>query len=139
MELKLFLLPVFLQIALTLFLLMKLAFLRVKAITSGKVAVKDISLGQKNWPVEMLKFDNCFHNQLETPFLFYFLSAFILILNEANLFFIIGSWLFVLFRFLHAFEETTKNNIARRFKYFMVASIVLILMWSYFLVLFLLK
>lgn len=139
MELKLFLLPVFLQIGLTFFLLLKLAFLRKNAIVSGKVAVKDIALGQKNWPTEFLKIDNCFHNQLETPFLFYIFSILVLALNEINLWFIIGSWLFVLFRFLHAYEETHKNHIGRRFKYFLVASIVLIILWSYFLILFLLK
>jgi hypothetical protein len=77
---------------------------------------------------------NAYHNQLEQPVLFYVLVAFALITRKADLLFVVLSWLFVAFRLLHVYVFVTTNRVSRRFQFFLVAAVILFLMWIIFAV-----
>jgi hypothetical protein len=126
--------PVFVLIALTFALNFWMAYLRVTAVSGGAVHTRDIALRQPNWPVRATQIGNAYHNQLEHPVLFYVLVAFSLITRQADFLFVVMSWLFVVFRLVHAYVFVTTNRVSRRFQVFAAAGIVLLLMWAIFAV-----
>ena len=126
--------PVFVLILLTFVLFGRMALSRVGALKAGEVKIKQIALGNDAWPAKAKQISNAFPNQLEMPFLFYFLVGFALATKKADLLFVIMSWLFVLTRYAHAYVHTTSNNVTLRFNLFGAGAFVLIAMWIIFAV-----
>ncbi|MBN9040343.1 MAG: hypothetical protein BGP05_19405 [Rhizobiales bacterium 62-47] len=125
------LLPVFVLVGLTFFLLFMTASARTRSLTSGEVKFKDIALG-KNWPDRAAQIGNSFNNQFQLPVLFYVLVAIALPLRHADLVFVLLSWVFVVTRFAHAGVFITSNNVKRRFYAWFAGVLVLLAMWLYF-------
>jgi hypothetical protein len=128
------LLPVFVQVALTFVLLMRLGSGRLRALKAGQTKVLDIALGESNWPVDIAQVGNCFNNQFQLPMLFYVLVILALFLRKADLLFVIMSWIFVISRIVHAGIHITSNNVTQRFAAYTVGMVVLLLMWAIFAV-----
>jgi hypothetical protein len=124
--------PVFVLVALAFALNFWMGRLRVADVSGGAVHTRDIALRQPNWTVRTTQIGNAYHNQFEHPLLFYALVAFALITRQADLLFVVMSWLFVVFRLLHAYVHVTTNRVSRRFWVFAVAAVVLFLMWVIF-------
>jgi hypothetical protein len=122
--------PVFVQVALTFVLLFWMGHARFAAIRAGDVQVKDIALGQRAWPDRVTQVANAFHNQFETPVLFYALVAFALLTRTADLLFVLLSWLFVLSRLAHAYVYATSNTVMTRFRIFLAGTLVLMAVWG---------
>jgi hypothetical protein len=126
------LLPVFVQVALTLGLIFWGGALRVQAIRSGATQVHDIALGQPGWPEQATKVINAYGNQLQLPVLFYLLVALVLLVAPATPGMVLLSWAFVLSRLFHALIHVTTNNVPRRFFIFLAGVAILALMWLIF-------
>lgn len=126
------LLPVFVQVGLTLLLLLWLGSSRVSALRGGDVKMGDIALGERNWPKRVLQIQNAFHNQFEVPVLFYVLVALSLVTRKADMLFVVMSWMFVASRLVHASIHTTSNKVIRRFQAFTVGVMILAAMWVIF-------
>ena len=134
MSIEAVLLPLFVQIALTLALLSWCAYLRTSALNAGEVRDRDIALREPNWPARATQVANCFHNQLELPVLFYVLTILAWITHHADLLFVVMAWVFVASRLAHAYEHVTTNVVRRRGAIYGVGMIVLVLMWAIFIV-----
>lgn len=132
MSISAVLLPVFVQVALTFLLLMWMGRSRIGSIRAGDVKVRDIALGERNWPTRIQQIANSYHNQFELPVLFYALVALALITRKADLVFVVLSWVFVVSRLVHAVIHTTSNRVQQRFTVFLVGVIVLMAMWIVF-------
>ncbi|GLR95789.1 hypothetical protein ACVIU7_000962 [Bradyrhizobium liaoningense] len=102
MSVQMVLLPVFVQVALTFALLIGMVVARRKTLVSGETRIRDIALGEPNWPKGATQIANCYRNQFELPVLFYVLIALALPLRRADLFIVLMSWVFVVARFAHA-------------------------------------
>lgn len=102
MSVQMVLLPVFVQVGLTFALLIGMVFGRRNALVSGETKIRDIALGEPNWPKGATQIANCYRNQFELPVLFYALIALALPLRHADLFIVLMSWVFVVTRFAHA-------------------------------------
>jgi hypothetical protein len=126
------LLPVFVLVGLTFALLLWMASARTRALIGREVSVKDIALGQQNWPARATQVGNSFRNQFELPLLFYVLIALALPLRHADLFIVLMSWVFVVTRFAHAGIFVTSNNVQRRSLAWFAGVLVLFAMWIYF-------
>jgi hypothetical protein len=126
------LLPVFVLVGLTFALLLWMASARTGAIKGRETSLKDIALGQPNWPERATKIGNCFSNQFEIPILFYILIALALPLRHADLVIVMLSWVFVVTRFAHAGIFVTSNNIQQRSLAWFAGVLVLFAMWLYF-------
>lgn len=124
--------PVFVQVFLTFVLQLWMRQERVGAVRRGEVKVQDISLRQQNWPPRATQIANAFHNQLETPMLFYVLAAFLMITSQVDLLFVVLAWLFVAVRLVHAYIHTTSNRQPHRMYCFVLGSGILMLMWVLF-------
>jgi hypothetical protein len=134
MSLQSVLLPLFVQVTLTLTLMFWMGALRVASVRSGAVHPRDIALRERNWPTHVTQVANAYHNQLELPVLFYVLTILAWITRQADLLFVFLAWLFVGARLVHAIIHVTDNNVPRRGLVFIVAAIVLAIMWVIFAV-----
>jgi hypothetical protein len=126
------LLPVFVEVGLTFYLMFWMGILRRRALSSGAVKPSDIALRQPAWPPRALQVANSFHNQLELPMLFYVLVAFILITSTNSLIFLLLAWIFVLSRLVHAYIHTGSNDVPSRSVAISVGAIALVVMWVVF-------
>jgi hypothetical protein len=126
------LLPVFVQVALTFLLLMWMGRSRIASLRAGDVKIRDIALGERNWPTRIQQIANSYHNQFELPVLFYAIVALALITRKADLLFVVLSWVFVASRLVHAVIHTTSNRVSQRFGVFLVGMILLMAMWIMF-------
>jgi hypothetical protein len=122
--------PVFVQVLLTFVLLLAMGKARVDALKAKEVRVKDIALGQQAWPSKPTQIANCFHNQLETPVLFYAVVAFALILQAVTPVMVGLAWCFVGTRIIHALIHTGSNNVNLRFTAFLAGVGLLMAMWA---------
>jgi hypothetical protein len=126
------LLPVFVLVGLTFALLLWMVSARTGALKGRETSLKDIALGQPNWPERATKIGNCFGNQFEIPLLFYILIALALPLRHADLVIVMLSWVFVVTRFAHAGIFVTSNDMRHRSLAWFAGALVLFAMWLYF-------
>jgi hypothetical protein len=134
MSVQAILLPVFALVALTFSLLFLTGYSRVASVRRGDTKVRDIALGQPNWPERITKFGNNYNNQFQLPALFYVVVILAYVLRKADLLFVILSWVFVATRLGHAYIHVTSNRVGRRFNAFAAGFAVLVLMWIIFAV-----
>jgi hypothetical protein len=132
MSVQMVLLPVFVLVGLTFVLLLWMTGARREALVGGQAKIRDIALGQPNWPTRATQIGNCFKNQFELPLLFYALIALALPLRHADLFIVLMSWVFVVTRFAHAGIFVTSNDLNRRSLAWFAGVLVLFAMWIYF-------
>jgi hypothetical protein len=126
------LLPLFVQIGLTFFLLFWMGSVRVGALRRREVAIRDIALGQPAWPERPTQIANAFHNQLQLPVLFYVLVILALFTRKTDTLFVVLAWMFVTTRLVHAGIHVTGNDVRQRFFAFLVGAIILLVMWIIF-------
>ncbi|MGO4524773.1 MAPEG family protein [Microvirga sp. 2MCAF35] len=132
MSITAILLPVYVQVAMTILLLLWMGSSRLGSLRAGDVKVKDIALGERNWPTRILQVQNSYHNQFELPVLFYVLVVLALITRKADMLFVVMSWMFVASRLVHAAIHTTSNKVPLRFQAFVVGVLILVAMWVIF-------
>ena len=130
MSAALILAPVFVQIALTFALMVMMAQARFAAAKARQVKVSDIALGQTApWPEKPAKIARAFHNQLETPVLFYVAVTLALVTGKADRVFVILEWAWLATRLAHAFVHVTSNHVPTRFRIFLGSVIALVTLW----------
>jgi hypothetical protein len=105
---------------------------RRNALVGGETKIRDIALGQPNWPNRATQIGNCYKNQFELPLLFYILIALAMPLRHADLFVVLMSWVFVVTRFAHAGIFVTSNDLGQRSTVWLAGVLVLLAMWIYF-------
>jgi hypothetical protein len=132
MTLQAILAPLFVQVALTFYLMFWMGTVRARALRRREVTLDDIALGQPAWPPHPTQVANAFRNQFELPVLFYVLVVLAIIARKADFLFVVMSWLFVIFRIVHAGIHTISNVVRHRFYAYSVAAIVLLVMWIIF-------
>jgi hypothetical protein len=121
--------PVFVQVILTFAIMLWMGKLRIGAVRSGTVHMRDIALEPTNYPPEIQQVSNAFRNQFELPVLFYLVSVLSLFTARSSLTLVVLAWIFVVTRILHALIHVTTNNVPRRFFIYFAGAAILILMW----------
>jgi len=134
MSIQSVLLPLFVEVILTLVLLFWMAGLRNRDFRARAVEPRDIALREPNWPVRTTQVANCFANQFELPVLFYVLTILVIITKHADYLFVILAWIFVLSRIGHAAIHTGRNVVTVRGGIWGIGALVLAIMWLIFIV-----
>ncbi len=134
MPIRFVLLPLFVEVALTFFLLYWMGFSRLGALRRREARIADIALGQLNWPVRVQQISNSYRSQFEVPILFYLITVLAIMTRHADVLFVVLSWLFVGTRLVHAGVHTTSNYVPRRFYAFLAGTAILLVMWIIFAV-----
>lgn len=134
MYVKAALLPVFALVALSLTTAAVLGRARAAAVRRGEVKLADVALRQDLWPARVRQIGASYHNQLETPPLFYVLVAFAVTLDRADPVFVALEWAFLAARLVHAYVHLTSNHVPARFLAFVASLVLLGAAWAYFAV-----
>ena len=134
MSIQAVLLPLFVEVGLTFFLLFWMGAARRGALAGGKVQARNIGLREPAWPPAVAQVGNAYLNQFELPVLFYVLTILSILTRHADMLFVVLAWVFVGLRIVHVAIHTTSNDIRRRFLSFAAGSIVLLAMWLIFAV-----
>jgi len=121
--------PVFAQVMLTFLVLTMMAVKRMRSLRDGELKIKDIALGQSNWPEEVTKVSNNFRNQFELPMLFYVVSVFSFMLQKSTGVFLLLAWGFVISRMWHSYIHITNNYVPKRAYIYFIGCIILFAMW----------
>jgi hypothetical protein len=114
MTVQMVLLPVFVQVGLTLFLLLSTA------------------RAQRNATMRETRSDNDLAVEFGLPILFYVLIAIALPLRRADLVIVLLSWVFVVTRFAHAGILAASSEGHNRSLAWFAGALVLLAMWVYF-------
>ncbi len=122
------LLPVFIQIALTLVMFLILGARKVKAIKAGGVDRNKTALDNSAWPVEVVKVSNNLANQFQTPVLFYVLAILFYLTNTVSTYVLVLSWCYSISRLVHAYIHINSNFVPARFLVFTFGVICLMIM-----------
>lgn len=133
MSVQMILLPLFVQVLLTIALGLHLAIRRRMAFAEG-TRWQDISMREPNWPKDAIVAHNAYLNQFEIPVLFYVLTILALITKQADLLFVMMAWVFVVMRILQAGVFLTSNHVPTRGAFFGIGVIILIVMWVIYVV-----
>src|SRR5215475_13368384 len=110
MSVQMILLPVLVQVGLTFALLLTMVGARRQTLVKGETKIRNIALGEPNWPKRTTQIGNCYRNQFELPVLFYALIALALPLRHADLLIVLLSWVFVITSFAHGGIFATSND-----------------------------
>jgi hypothetical protein len=133
MSVQMILLPLFVQVLLTIALGIHLAVKRRIAFAEG-TRWQDISMREPNWPKDAIIAHNAYLNQFEIPVLFYVLTILALITKQADLLFVIMAWIFVVMRYLQVGVFLTTNHVPIRGAFFGIGVLVLVIMWIIYII-----
>ena len=118
-------LPMLIQMAMTLAILFWLAYSRVSRIAKQGMA----EIRKTGFPKHVVNASDNFKNQFEVPVVFYALSLLIMVAGTATPTIVAAAWVFVIGRLIHAFIQLTKNIIFPwRFLVFLITALALIVM-----------
>ncbi len=129
---KWLLLPVVLHVLMTFCIGGLMGRARFQGVRSGQVKRVDIVNNSKAWPDYILKIGNNFDNQFQLPMMWYACVAFVLVTGSVDRALVLLSWVFFGARAAHAIEHIGQNALPRRFYFYLVGFLVLILMWLWF-------
>ncbi len=121
--------PVLAQVLLTLILLFWTARARLAALRAGSVRIPEVALSVEPWPDDVRKISNNFHNQFETPVLFYVLCGAATFLGATGIVMTLLAWAYVATRLVHSIIHVTTNRVRHRFAIFALGVAVLIVIW----------
>jgi hypothetical protein len=129
MSIQFALAPLFVQVLLVFILMIWMGKERQTALRRGQVHHRDIALREPKWPAKAMQVANSFSNQFEIPVLFYVVTIVALMTRQADLLFVLLSWVFVVLRYIHAFIHTTSNRVARRGMVYGAGVLIVIALW----------
>lgn len=129
MNQNMIILPVFVQVLLTIGVLFVMGTRRRTALVSKTTRLKDIALGQDAWPADATKASNNYKNQFEIPVLFFAACAFALITKTVDFWLMFWAIVFVVSRIVHAGIHLGGNPVMPRAYIFFVGPIAILVMW----------
>ncbi|MEQ9498357.1 MAG: MAPEG family protein [Deltaproteobacteria bacterium] len=113
-------LPLVIQVLLTIVLYVVLVVRKKRAARAGEVNEARRALFEDAWPEHVIQVNNCIRNQFEVPVLFYVSTLSLFVLDAADGWAVGLAWAFVLSRIAHALVHTTRNHVPTRRRIFTV-------------------
>lgn len=128
MNTELLLAAVLVQVILTITAFVVLAIRKAKALKSGEVDLKRAALHNDAWPDYVLLISNNIQNQFQTPVLFYALCFGFIVMDAVDTLALVGAWVYVGTRLVHAYVHITTNYVPVRMRVFTLGVVALIFM-----------
>jgi len=126
MDSKLIFWPVVVQVALTLYVYVRLKSVKARVAEVDRIDRQKMALHPDGWPDSVRKVNNNIRNQFELPVLFYALTLIIWALGAVNPVSLGLAWLFVASRLVHAYIHTGPNIVKYRLKVFTIGFVAVI-------------
>ena len=127
-----FLAPLFIHVALVLYIGSRNLSNRIASVMKGETKLKDITLDNSKWPPDVKKWSNNFDNQFDVPTTWYALTALVTATSKIDGAFIILSWVFVATRVVHTYIHTGTNYVRHRMYAYLAGFAALFIMWVWF-------
>ena len=127
-----FLAPLFIHVALTVYVGLRAISNRVASVMNGETKLAAIALDSNQWPPHVKKWGNNFDNQFDVPTTWYALSALIVATAKIDMAFVILAWVFVATRLVHSYIHTGSNYIRYRMYAYLAGFGILVAMWIWF-------
>ena len=123
--------PVFAMSGLTLFCMVRLGYLRYKAVRAGEIDPRFFSLYRGfEEPEKLAVYSRHVINHFETPVLFYVICLIAFTTGQAGVAVISMAWTYVALRFIHSYVHLSHNIVIIRFRIFILSIITLIALWA---------
>jgi hypothetical protein len=122
------LLPLLIQISLTLIMFLLLGARKKSAIRAGGVDRKKTALDNSAWPEHVVQVSNNIANQFQTPIIFYILAILFHVTNTVTTTVLVLAWIYAVSRLIHAFVHVSSNFVPARFGMFLIGVLSLIIM-----------
>jgi len=131
MYFKPLLLPLLAQVLLTFIVMYIMGRKRVNEIKKMKIHPQrtDVRTHAREVFKESEAAADNYHNQLESPILFYVVILLTLMLMVQDYVIVVLAWTFVALRYIHSFIHITYNRVLHRFSVFVFSSLVLFALW----------
>ncbi len=126
MEPKLIFWPVLAQVALTIFMFIRIAIVKARSLEAGDVDLSRRALHPEAWPDYVLQVTNNVRNQFEMPVLFYVIALGLWALGEVNVATLTLAWVYVASRLAHAYIHTGSNIVKYRLRMFKLGTVALL-------------
>jgi len=122
--------PSFVMMALTIFCMVRLGFLRWAAVSRGEVDPRFFSLyrGYEE-PEKLAAYSRHVVNLFEAPLLFYVIIMTAFVTGQSGILLLGLAWAYVGFRFFHSYVHLTSNVVLIRFRIFVVSMLTLSALW----------
>lgn len=123
--------PVFALFGLTLFVLLRLAYLRFVAAKEGTISPGYFRLFQGDpEPEPLAAYSRNYVNLHESPTLFYVICLLVYVTGITNALLVTLAWIYVALRVVHSWIHLTSNHVLHRFRIFALASLILAVIWG---------
>ena len=125
--------PSFALVALTVFSIFRLGFMRFSAVKNQRIDPRFFRTYRgHDEPEDLAAASRNLVNLFELPVLFYVSSILIYITDQANVILVGLSWLYVVLRYIHSYIHLTSNVVIWRFQIFTSSFLVLTAIWLIF-------
>ena len=125
--------PLCALVALTFLVLLRIPYLRIRAVRARRVRVSDFSLGESaDVPSDVSIPNRNYMNLLELPVLFYVLLIALYVTQRVDGVQLACAWGYVALRVGHSLVHLTYNNVLQRLVLFALSNVLLSVMWIYF-------
>ena len=131
MEPKLIFWPVLAQVALTIFMFIRIAMVKARSLEAGDVDLSRRALHPDAWPDYVLQVTNNVRNQFEMPVLFYVIALGLWALGEVNVATLALAWVYVASRLAHAYIHTGSNTVKYRLRMFKLGTLALVGLFAF--------
>ncbi len=122
--------PAFAMMALTIFCMARLGFLRWVAVSRGEVDPRYFSLfrGYEE-PEKLAAYSRHVVNLFEAPLLFYVIIVIAFVTGQTGPWLLGLAWIYVALRYFHSYVHLTANVVLTRFRIFVVSMLTLSALW----------
>ncbi len=122
--------PLFAMAALTFYITIRLARVRMRAVIQHGLQATYFKYNQGGEPPEfMLRTEQHYVNLFELPVLFYVVCLLAYVTSSVDLLTVLLAWLFVGSRCLHTYIHIRLNKLLKRRRIFIFSTFVLIALW----------
>ena len=122
--------PIVAMVALVVFVVVRIARSRIRAVRRRDISVGFYKLYQgSEEPDELRALRRHFANLFELPILFYVACIVAYVSVQVDIFLVLLAWLFVVSRYVHSYIHLTCNIVICRFRVYGIGLAVLVLMW----------
>ncbi|MGE0280049.1 MAG: MAPEG family protein [Rhizobiaceae bacterium] len=123
--------PMICHVLLVVIVYVVLGIRRRGAVESGEAVVHQFK-GRYEEPARSVTVANNLMNQFEAPVLFHICCLCLYVTAGVSIFTVTLAWLFILFRYIHAYVHLTSNKIRWRNMSFRVGLLILLILWIAF-------
>jgi hypothetical protein len=110
-------------------MILRLAYLRVKAVRGRDVRVAQFKLFE-GIPEKLQQASNNVNNLFQLPLLFFLSGVFLFLMDKVSFFYLFLSWGFVFLRIIHSLVHITSNDVRLRFYSFAMGLLFLLVIYG---------